>query len=170
MRFSDIVMFASAAISGVAAIVWLSDRGVKVTPDIRKRIVEIARSELGQKDVARYVATAAPAFAGQKPEWCGIFALWVLKQAGLATGITWIVAKGFLFRLPQTKVPKPGDIAYFEKYQHQAIIAEVRGDSLVLINGNGKGGVVTENVRPISDARAIYSIQPWVDAAEGIAS
>lgn len=136
---------------------------------LRRRVVEIARGELGSRDVQKYIALAAPQFAGQKPEWCGIFALWALKTAGLAPGKMWKTGLGFLETsppLPKTTNPQPGDIAYYTKYQHQAIVARNLGDGRTEnVNGNGQGGVVTLSTPLISDAAAFYSIRGLVREA-----
>lgn len=131
----------------------------------RAQVVELARAELGKRDLARYFASAAPAFLGSNPapEWCGIFGLYVLRTVGL-TDWQWRIGLGFLYRLPVTTSPKPGDMAYFDKNQHHAIVAGVRGDEVDLINGNGMGGVVTASTAPLSKAKAYYSIQPLLDA------
>lgn len=169
MKLTDWFLLGTAAVSAVAAAVWLSDRkGAGMSDDaIRKRVVDIAKSQIGKPLSPEYLAQAAPAFVGQKPEWCGIFALWVLKQAGLGAGITWVVAKGFLFHLKRTSSPQPGDIAYYTKFQHQAVVAGVRGDEVDLINGNGAGGVVSVSTKRLDEAAAYYSIQPWLDAVKG---
>lgn len=168
MKLTDWFMLGTAAVSALAAAVWLSDRkGDGMSGDaVRQRVVEIAKSQVGKPLLPEYLALAAPAFVGSNPEWCGIFALWVLKTAGLGAGVVWIVAKGFLFRLPRTTSPKPGDVAYYTKFQHQAVVAAVRGDEVDLINGNGQGGVVSVSTKRLDEAAAYYSIQPWVDAVK----
>lgn len=136
---------------------------------LRKRVVSFARSEVGQKNLDKYFADAAPQFIGQHPEWCGIFALWCLHQAGLAKDKTWKTGLGFLETppaLPKTTDPKPGDVAYFTKYSHQAIVASVNADgSLETINGNGTGGVVSIGHPHKTDAFAFYSISKLIEQA-----
>lgn len=131
----------------------------------RDAVISAAKTQVGKADLNTYFADAAPMYVGQKPSWCGIFALWALHQAGLAKGIMWKVGLGFLYRLKQTTDPKPGDLAYFDKNQHHAIIADVRGDEVDLINGNGSGGMVSLSTAPKSKARAYYSIQSLIDEA-----
>lgn len=132
---------------------------------LRARVVAVARSQVGKGLQDAYLADAAPDFVGERPEWCGIFALWCLHQAGLGRDVTWVVAKGFLFRLPRTSTPEPGDIAYYLKWQHQAVVLDVEGDSVSVANGNGTGGVVSLGTRPLADAEAYYSVRPWLAAA-----
>lgn len=127
----------------------------------RERVVQIALSQVGKNDAAVYWEDAYGTYPGPSYAWCGVFALWVLRQAGL-TDAKWIVGKGFIYPLglEVTYVPKPGDIAYFEKYQHQAIVGSVNDDGTVsLINGNGTGGAVTESRPQKSKVSAFYSIQ-----------
>lgn len=171
MKLGDFIAATAASLAALGIVVWAgawkAGKMVAESDDaIRQRIVDIARAQLGKAELNRYFSAVAPEYVGSKPEWCGIFALWVLNQAGLAPGVKWVVAKGFLFRLPQTTSPKPGDIAYYTSNQHQAIVVGVRGDTVDLINGNGMGGVVTASSPPLSKAAAYFSIQPWIDAAK----
>lgn len=101
-------------------------------------------------------------------EWCGAFVLWALHQAGLALDVLWKVGIGFISpqKLPTTLNPKPGDIAYFTHYGHQAIVKSVNNDGTVtIINGNGTGGLITISSPKMSDVTAFYSIQPFIDKA-----
>ncbi len=138
----------------------------------RKRVADVARSQVGKKDLNTYFADAAPQFVGQHPEWCGIFALWCLHQAGLAKEKTWKTALGFILTqphpMPQTTDPKPGDVAYYEHpYQHQAVVLKNNGDGTTEnANGNGSGGVVSISRPAISSATAFYSIANFIAAAQ----
>jgi hypothetical protein len=172
VKLIDWALAAAATTVGIALAVWIGDRKSAAgdADSIRKCVVETAKAQLGKAELERYFAAVAPDFVGQRPEWCGIFALWVLNQCGLAPGVKWIVAKGFMFRLPRTTDPKPGDMAYFTKFNHQAVVVGVRGDEIDLINGNGAGGVVSASTKQRGDAAAYYSIQPWVDAKKASAS
>jgi hypothetical protein len=87
-----------------------------------------------------------------------VFALWCLRQAGL-TDKTWVDGKGFAMGwLPVVQLPEPGDIAYFNRFQHYAIVERCENGRVWLINGNGAGGKVTASDRPISDAALYFSI------------
>jgi len=136
---------------------------------LRKKVVDAARSEVGQKNLDKYFADAAPQFVGQHPEWCGIFALWCLHQAGLAKDKQWKTGLGFLETspaLPHTHDPKPGDLAYYTKYSHQAVVLVNNGDGTTEnANGNGSGGVVSISHPEIADAAAFYSIKNLIDQA-----
>ncbi len=134
--------------------------GAYLWPSRRERVVNAALRELGNGDPGRYWDAVLPGQAAPA-DWCGAFALWALQQAGLATGWRWEVGKGFLYRLPLTTRPDKGDVAYFDKSQHHAIVADLlmNGD-VELLNGNGAIGVVTRTVVPRSAVTAFYSIEP----------
>lgn len=131
----------------------------------RKRVSDYARAQVGKKELDKYFADAAPQFVGQHPEWCGIFALHTLHQAGLARDIQWKTGIGFLRAQDITSDVKPGDIAYYEHFQHQAVVLSVNGDTIELANGNGSGGVVSLSTTQRTKAKAYYSIQRYIDAA-----
>lgn len=128
----------------------------------RARVVSIAVSELGKSNALRY-STASGGRMPSGTSWCGIFALWSLRKAGL-TEWDWEWQVGFLSKLPRTKNPKPGDIAYkHEPYRHQAVVEKVEGGTIWTINGNSDNGKVVRKRGPISDWTAFYSIQPLID-------
>jgi hypothetical protein len=82
------------------------------------------------------------------PSWCGIFALWALRCAGVRVG-TWVMGSGIsaVSGLRPTHDPQPGDVGYFEAHQHHCIVAAVDGDAISTIDGNsgGDGEVLTHN-------------------------
>ena len=122
----------------------------------RSRIVKIAMGEVGKARTHVYSLDALGYDLDK--DWCGIFILWALHQAGAAKGIKWIVGKG-IPGLKTTLLPKPGDIAYFNKYNHHALIKSVDGDNVHLINGNGTNGVVSESTTNKKAVTAFYSIE-----------
>jgi hypothetical protein len=132
---------------------------------IRARIVSIAYKEPRDNPrVSEYWKDTLIDYKGSYPSnWCGVFILWVLHRAKIALDIKWIIEKGFLYRLPTTKNPKPGDVAYFNKNQHQALVHSVIGNKVNLINGNGLYGKITlsSNVN-MSDVTAFYDIEPFI--------
>lgn len=134
----------------------------------RAEVVRIAGSQLGSTDASPYWTEVYGSYPGKTFAWCGVFALWVLHQAGL-TKAKWLTGPkeyGFIYplKLPMVASPKPGDIAYFNKNQHQAIVASVSGNGWVtLINGNGEGGAVTES--QVAVVTAFYSITKLIEAA-----
>jgi len=153
-----------------ATIRWFRDRGHLKPPalptEFRSRVCEIARAELGIQDPQKYIRDAAPMYVGFPPNakaWCGIFALWCYRQAGL-TSKKWVDGKGFAEGyLPRVfGIPEPGDLAYYAKGQHYAIVERVADGFVYTIDGNAKTapleGVETRK-RWISEAAAYYSIR-----------
>lgn len=141
---------------------------IQTLRDKRRKVIKKATGELGKNDASKYWRDVLPSLHPNSfpKDWCGGFALWTLHQAGLAKDWSWEIGKGFLYRLPITKLPRPGDIAYFDTNQHQALVKSLNADGTVtLINGNGIGQQVTTSTKPTSSVRAFYSIQPLIDAA-----
>lgn len=137
-------------------------------PDKRASVVKAAMGEVGSNDAQKYWDVVLPGLGtiASNISWCGGFALWAVKQAGLAPDWTWEIGKGFLYKLPITYSPQPGDIAYYAKYQHHAVVRSINPDGTVsLINGNGTDGKVSLSTTAPSNVSAFYSIQPLVDAA-----
>jgi len=82
------------------------------------------------------------------PDWCGIFALWAIKSAGLPVG-TWRRGLGIssVRHMKSTQSPQPGDIGFKEyvagrKVQHMNLIASVTtGGLFTTIDGNNSGTI-----------------------------
>lgn len=131
-------------------------------PDKRARILEAARGELGRTEARKYFDGVTAKNPGPSlPAWCGVFALWSLHRAGLLKGVEWVYGKGFLFRFATTRDPKPGDIAYFLRNQHHAIVERLDGANVVTIDGNHLGEVARVS-RPLSTVAAFYSVESVV--------
>jgi hypothetical protein len=133
-------------------------------PDPRARVVAIAQNELGAQNPVKYWEEVLPpekqgrGFSGA---WCGGFALWCLRQAGIAQQTDWQIGKGFCFNLPRTASPLPGDIAYIDQpFQHHAIVVSANGDSIRTIDGNQAGSTVQERTRKRGQITAFFSIDP----------
>jgi len=123
----------------------------------RRAVVFVASTQLGLSDASKYwQSVGQPALMGQS--WCGAFTLWALHKVGIARNVMWQVGSGYLSHFPITTTPKPGDIAYFDKYEHEAIVSKVAGSTVNLINGNGTGGKVTASTVPISTVKAFYNV------------
>lgn len=166
----------AALVGGVIAAIGGLFAAISLTSDKRAKVVRIARGELGPADPDKYWAVVQPKLMGNPTgiSWCGGFALWALQQAGLAKDMIWHIWKGEgshsgfaeTYKLPRTKDPKPGDIAYFDQpFQHHAIVERNNGDGTVdTIDGNQKPGEsVGEKKRvPIKSATAFYSIENLV--------
>ena len=149
----------------------------------RDRVVEIAHAELenGDHTGLRYWVEVLPDYpdgATHPKHWCGAMALACLRWAELCEW-TWVVGAGFLYvddsgrrtrepRLPLVAVPEPGDIAYFHKAQHHAIVVEVVGGDVVTIDGNQsnrsqppdrhRNPAILKRTRPLREAEGYFSI------------
>ncbi len=157
--------------AGILALLLRGDKNPLVSLSPRQRVVQAALSQMGSTDKAKYWASALP---GQNPaglDWCGAFALWCLHQAGLATTWYWQISVGFLMttqhRLPTTTMPQPGDIAYFNTNQHEAVVVGVDNvnRTVDLANGNGHLGAVSPSTIPWNSVTAFFSIEPLLGAA-----
>lgn len=126
----------------------------------RDAVVAAATSQAGRTDPEPYwrdvLGNAAPPYP---PSWCGAFALWCLRR-GAACDWSWQIGRGFLWRLPTTTDPQPGDIGYVDRFQHHAVVIAADGSTIRSCDGNAMGGTVAERVRPRSDYAAFYSIVP----------
>lgn len=153
-------------IGGLALMTVIATR--KTEDSLRQAVVDAALREQKNPNPQKYcedTIAGAKNLDCSKLSWCGIFALYCLHQAGLALDVGWAVGKGFLYRLPILfkEKPKPGDIAYFNQYQHHAIVKSVNSDgTVILINGNGAPGKITTSTKKLSDVTAFYSIAPFI--------
>lgn len=148
---------------------------------IRQRIVSIAESQIpsppqkgeswSKQDYSKYMSVVRPEdrkdYEGKKVYWCGIFALWVFHQAGILQDVMWEPGKGFLYRLPQTENPKPGDLGYLDRRNHHSIVKAVDGNDVVTIDGNSMWGRVAQNKRKLSDFQSFHSIGQLIGESEG---
>ena len=149
----------------VGTVIGIDEETTEPT-DFRTRIVSIAASQIGQDNRPEYAADAlgltveqATAQGVNKLSWCGLFATWVLQQAGAR--VNWVLGKGVCWQLPRTANPQPGDLIYIDQpYQHHAIVARVERDTVFTIDGNSQGGVVAANERPRSTIDAFYDVTP----------
>jgi hypothetical protein len=97
-------------------------------------------------------------FAGYPlPDWCGIFALWAIKTAGLPVG-TWRPSlgigsvRGFEFvDRNHGESPQPGDVGCFIHNGHMDLIYRVNGDTVETIDGNNYGRITGPKTRKIKD-------------------
>jgi len=98
-------------------------------------------------------------------DWCGVFILWALHQAGLAKKVLWKIGEGFISteHLAKTDSPKVGDIAFFSHNQHQALIKAINGNQIELLNGNGTNGWISPSTVDRNSVTAFYSIDPFIE-------
>ncbi|HEX2882277.1 MAG TPA: peptidoglycan-binding protein [Polyangiaceae bacterium] len=132
--------------------------------EVRQLIVDIALGEIGHGRPAHYWADVlGPDWQGPYPKhWCGALALWCLRQALIALHILWQVGKGFCEQnnLSKTKKPKKGDVAYFTKLQHHALVVQLDGDHVVTVDGNqGATMPVQQRRRHLNEVTCFYSIE-----------
>jgi len=155
-------------LGGSAAILAVALLKRFAMPSVRTKLLQIAVNEEGSADPLKYwQGVTTPQMAteavSRKLAWCGVFALWALKQAGIVPGTTsWVFGKGFVgpLGLPATKTPQPGDIAYIDQpYQHHALVISVNEDgSVTTVDGNQP--TVQIRKRPRGSFTAFYSIEP----------
>jgi hypothetical protein len=164
---------------GLAALILASIASSLLGTDenkLRAKVVKAAEGQLDNTDASIYWKDVMGGIGGWPKDWCGAFALWALHQAGLALNVKWVQSLGFLLVAPHAlkpvQVPKPGDIAYFNRSQHHAVVRRVNADGTVdLINGNGfnpaiQNGAISEVAASrthMSNVTAFYSIQPFID-------
>lgn len=130
---------------------------------IRTDVVNAARSRLGE----------GPRQAWHGLQWCGIWVLDVVHQAGLAHNIEWQIGRGFVLQNPEafppTTDPKPGDIGILEHNSaghdvwHHVLLERVEDESAYCIAGNTgpSPGVVARQAFPLHRADLHwYSIEP----------
>ena len=146
--------------------------------DLRAKAVAIARAEIGSQTkgsarVKEYVERTMPqytaaqvAYAARQVEWCGIFALWCLHEAGI-TDVPWEIGRGFVYRLPQTKTPAPADIFVTNGglWHHGLVERHMLVDGkpwLESVEGNTPD--VRRRSRPAPKNLLYYSIEPWLRA------
>lgn len=81
----------------------------KLTPEHpRIRVVKAAASQLGVQNADKYWALVNPGLVGSGKAWCGGFALWALKQAGLAANQEPLAGRHCLLR-PALPTPRHRD-------------------------------------------------------------
>ena len=140
--------------------------------EIRQRIVDFAIAEVGETFPDKYWRVVLPGDPGPYPKsWCGAGYLWCLHQAGV-TDAKWRRGTGIegAFRMANipveyTREPLPGDMAYFDKNQHHAVVIAPTGGMVGLVNFNGDGGKVTRNHKTQRAVKLFYSIASLVRQA-----
>jgi len=148
--------------------IWIGDPFASLPKGVEP-VMTTARRREYWKAVLPPTWTAAQVDAYQEKHWCGGFTLYCLKMAGLAQSVFWKDGIGYCepSKLTHVRVPQPGDIAYFAKNSHYAIVEEVRGDVFDSIDGNQGATLARPSIkvyrgRPLSSVAAFYSIQPFL--------
>ena len=105
-----------------------------------ERLTEYFNLAYGGAGAGRYEEHHVKYLDGQWQSWCGIFALYCIKTAGVKIG-NWKNGVGIRSLLKPTRDPKPGDIGYFVLNQHHCVIVAIDGDTITTIDGNfSRGG------------------------------
>ena len=143
----------------------------------RFEVVRLALQEIGKpgpERIREYHSSAlGKPHAGKELEWCGLFCLAMLHDAGIATSVHWRIGGGFCEeqRLPRVKLPEPGDVVYYDRpFQHHALVHSVDTETGTFssVDGNQAGDSVTLRTKiPLSKPTCFYSIQRLLDAAVG---
>lgn len=133
----------------------------------RAAVVDRVTAEIGKSDATKYWREALQSGPPFPPHWCGAFALWALRTEGLCDWY-WQIGKGFLWRLPRTRDPKPGDMGYQDQpFQHHFVVAEVGRQTFTSVDGNqGNPGVQERNRKLDLSKYAFYSIASLLDDEE----
>ena len=166
MKRSTVIALSSMAAALGGGFVLLTR---KSEASLRQAVVDAALGEKASPNPTKYWNDVLVNPASKPSEWCGALALWAIHQAGLGQNIHFVPNLGFLSGvLPTTTNPKPGDIAYFTKNQHQALVKSVNlNGTITVINGNDVGGSITVKDTPRSNVAAFYSIQSLIQKALG---
>lgn len=158
--------------ASLSAAVYLTFRALAGHPlsllPPRQRFLAVLEQEIGKSDGAPYWQLASEHPPVLPKDWCGVFILWGLIRA-FGVSWRWIDGEGFLFRLPRTQSPKPGDIGYADNgYNHQGVIESVNANGTITsIDGNSWFGQVRRNTRPASFWTAFFSIDPIISGELG---
>jgi hypothetical protein len=107
--------------------------------------------------------------------WCGAFTLVCLKEAGLCATRDWKLRLGYLTTPIMAGYPcKPGDVAYFHKNNHFALVERIEYDvhnpgnlryaRVHTIDGNqgALGDTIARRERPYQSVAAFYTIEPFI--------
>lgn len=86
--------------------------------------------------------------------WCGIFATWVLIQAGMP--VKWVLGKGIVpLQIKYARDPQPGDVAVLTGPEiHHCIVTANDGQTLQTVNGNSDNQSIL--IKPVAVSRVAY--------------
>jgi hypothetical protein len=100
------------------------------------------------------------------PHWCGIFALWAIKESGIDVGV-WRMGSGIasvqnVQQVRDLSRLQRGDIGYLDQpFNHHFLVQEVHdGGTIDTIDGNSgaEGAISTKTRQPISKFTAFYTV------------
>jgi hypothetical protein len=137
---------------------------------LRKKVVKVALAERASPNPNKYWNDVLLDPSVKPKEWCGALVLYALHQAKLGLNVHWTIGVGFfnsLHKLAPGELPKIGDVAYFNKNQHEALVVAVHDGMVTLINGNDVGGKIGVADKAITAVDAFYSIKPLIERVLG---
>jgi peptidoglycan hydrolase-like protein with peptidoglycan-binding domain len=90
--------------------------------------------------------------------WCGIFATWVLIQAGMQ--VKWVLGKGIVpLQIKYARDPQPGDVAVLTGEEiHHCIVTANDGKTLQTVNGNSDNQSILIKPVPVSRVAYYYTV------------
>lgn len=151
--------------------------------DQRQEVVNAAAGEIGPQvkgspQVIGYWRDVLPLswsdaqvkLYAKSKEWCGGFALWCIRRAGLAQSTHWVDGQGFvgpahLRALLASETPQPGDVAITPvPFWHHSIVESCDAKTLVTIDGNQPDVRRKSRPRPASSQITFYSIESLIRA------
>lgn len=168
----------------------LFDSRGAVSPMTRDAVVLCARRELELVLAGYFTSTRVDEYwadvlhqsvrALHPPHWCGALGLFCLHGALLGTELTWRFSSksdprsGFLWALPRTEMPEPGDIGYIDQpNQHHFIVeaADAVAGVVECIDGNAGPADGPEPIKRVerkwgAPGVAYYSIAPLLKRKE----
>lgn len=144
----------------------------------RFEVLRLALQEVGSPGhlrIMEYHRNAHGRAVGDKEqEWCGIFCLAMLHDAGIAAKVLWHDGGGFCeeqrldkfgphIRGTDKRLPEPGDIVYYDQpYHHHALVHSVDGgsDTFSSVDGNQAADTVVLRTHiPLTKPTCFYSIE-----------
>ncbi len=141
----------------------------------RFEVVRLALQEVGSpghERIMEYHRNAIGRAVGSRElEWCGLFCLAMLHDAGIAADVLWHIGGGFCEEqhLPRVKLPELGDVAYYDQpSRHHALVSSVDTETGTFgsVDGNQAADTVVlrKNIR-LSKPTCFYSIEPLLRRA-----
>lgn len=143
--------------------------GSRPSAALREAFVRRIEGEIESPDPEKYWADILDDDEPHPGAWCGALILWAARAEGLSDAM-WQRGKGIAsplkLRAISSSAVKPGDIAYFTKYQHVATVAKVLGGGrFEILNGNAEGGAITRTETNTVKVAAFFSIGHLVGEA-----
>jgi hypothetical protein len=99
---------------------------------------------------------------GQVKHWCGIFACYVIRQAGLSA-VRWTLYGGKMLNIEYRNGNKnmaPGDVAIIVSGNHHFIVTDIdySSNSMSTVEGNTSGQYIRARTRKTSEPYGYYHI------------